>query len=98
MREYIIRTKAGEEFDIPLAKWKDVFRPTTFDSNVIEGWGAVRLKVHDCEISFSPEPPGMQIIFECDDIDESTADLIVSEILSNVERYCGVEGEIVPLQ
>ena len=63
MREYLIRTIDDEEFDIPYPKWGEVLRPKSYPSKVIEGWGALRLDVEGCEVSFSPEPPGTQIVF-----------------------------------
>jgi hypothetical protein len=98
MREYILRDESGEEFDIPMQKWEEILRPKTYPSEVIEGWGALRLKVADCEISFSPEPPGTHVVFECEDISPTVADAIVREILERAESFTGKKGELIPLQ
>jgi len=98
MREYIIRAKTGDEFDIPHPEWNDVYRPRSFSSEVIEGWGALRLSVAGFEVSFSPEPPGTCIYFESDNISADMADQIFNELLASAEQYTGVEGEVIPLQ
>src|SRR5215203_7325022 len=98
MREYLIRTIDDEEFDIPYPKWSEVLRPKSYPSKVIEGWGALRLEVEGCEVSFSPEPPGMQVVFESGDIPAAVADAIVQEILESAESFTGQKGKVVPLQ
>ena len=98
MREYLIRTMDDEEFEIHLSKWAEVLRPKSYPSKVIEGWGALRLEIADCEVSFSPEPPGTHIVFTCDDISPDIADAIVQEILESAESHTGQKGKVVPLQ
>jgi hypothetical protein len=98
MLEYIIRANDGEEFDIHSSKWSEVLRPKSYESEVIEGWGLLRLRILGCEVSFSPEPPGTQIVFECENIERSIADAIVKEIVENSEAFTGQIGVIIPLQ
>jgi len=98
MREYLIRTIDEEEFDIPQAKWGEVLRPKSYPSEVTEGWGALRLKIAGCEVSFSPEPPGTQIVFESGDISAEDADAIVHEIVESAESFTGRRGKVIPLQ
>jgi hypothetical protein len=97
MSEYLIRTIDDEEFDIPFSKWKEVFRPITFDSKVIEGWGMLRLEVSGCEISFSPEPPGTHIIFENENLSSANMNCIVTEILESAEDFTNKKGKIIEL-
>jgi hypothetical protein len=98
MREYLIRTVDDEEFDIPPPKWSEVLRPKSYPSKVIAGWGVLRLWVEGCEVSFSPEPPGTQVVFESGDIPAEVADAIVQEILESAELFTGQKGKVVPLQ
>ncbi len=98
MREYLLRAIDDEEFDIPHPKWGEVLRPKSYPSKVIEGWGALRLEVLGCEVSFSPEPPGTQIVFESGDISPEVADAIVQEILESAESFTGQKGKVIPLQ
>jgi hypothetical protein len=98
VREYLIRTTDDEEFDIPSAKWGEVLRPKSYPSEIVEGRGALRLKIAGCEVSFSPEPPGMQIVFEGGDISREDADAIVREVLQGAESFTGLKGKVVPLQ
>jgi hypothetical protein len=97
MREYLICTTDDEEFDIHLSKFADVLRPKSYPSRVIEGWGALRLEVAGCEVSFSPEPPGTQVSFESGEISPELADAIVQEILESAESFTGQKGKVVPL-
>ena len=98
MREYLIRAQNDEEFDIHLSQWSKVLRPTSYPSKVIEGWGLLRIEVLGCEISFSAEPPGTQIVFESGAISPEVADQIVREILESAEAFTGQPGKIIPLQ
>ena len=98
MRDYLIRLLDDEEFDIPHSQWSLVLRPKTYQSEVIEGWGHLRLQVGGCEVSFSAEPTGMYIAFETGDIVPEVADAIVQEILESAELFTGQRGKIIPLQ
>jgi hypothetical protein len=98
MREYLIRAANDEEFGIHLSKWPQVLRPKSYPSKVIQGWGLLRLEVLGCEISFSAEPPGTQIVFESGEVSPEVADQIVREIVENAEAYTGRKGEIISLQ
>jgi hypothetical protein len=98
MREYLIRTIHDEEFDIPYLKWNEVLRPKSYPSKVIEGWGMLRLDIVGCEVSFSPEPPGTQVVFESGNISAEVADAILQEILESAESFTGQKGKVVPLQ
>ena len=98
MREYLIRDEDDEEFDIHLSNWPEVYRPKSYPSKVIDGWGLLRLEVLGCEISFSPEPPGTQIVFESGEISAEVADQIVREILERAEAFTGRKGKIIALQ
>ena len=98
MLEYIIRAEDGEEFDIHASKWRDVLRPISYESEVIEGWGVLRLRILECEVSFAPEPPGTHIAFECENIERDIADAIVKEIVESAESFTGQKGTIIPLQ
>jgi hypothetical protein len=97
MREYLIRQLDDEEFTIPYQNWKDVLRPSSFPSNTIQQSGVFYLEVEGCKVTFSPEPPGLQISFEDCDISADVADRIVQEILSSVESFTACEGRIIPL-
>ncbi|MDQ3816897.1 MAG: hypothetical protein M3362_04280 [Acidobacteriota bacterium] len=98
MREYIIRQIDDEEFFIPYKQWKDVLRPSSFVSNVVEESGCFYLEVEGCKITFSPEPPGLQVSFEDCSISAEVADQIVSEILASMESFTNKKGKIIPLQ
>ena len=98
MREYLIRQIDDEEFFIPYQSWGDVLRPSSLPSNVVQEPGAFYLEVEGCRVTFSPEPPGLQISFEGCSVSAEVADQIVQEILESVESFTGQRGKIVPLQ
>jgi len=98
LRQYLIRADNDDEFDIPFSKLGDVLRPRSYPSKIIEGWGHLRIEVLGCEVSFSAELPGMQIVFEKGEISSDIADAIVREIVEGAESFTGQKGKIVRLQ
>ena len=97
MREYLIRQLDGEEFFLPYQNWRDVLHPSSFTSNAVQEPGVFYLEVEGCKVTFSPEPPGLQISFEDCDIPAEVADQIVKEILASVESFTNQKGKIIPL-
>lgn len=97
MREYLIRQLDEEEFSPPYENWKDVLHPSSFTSNIVQESGVFYLEVEGCRVTFSPEPPGLQICFEDCDIPAEVADRIVQEILMNIETFTHEKGKIIPL-
>jgi hypothetical protein len=98
MREYLIRQGDDEEFFIPYQSWKDVLRTSSFPSNVVQEPGVFYLEVEGCRVTFSPEPPGLQVSFgECE-VSAEVADRIVQEILEGIESFTNQRGKVMPLQ
>ena len=97
MREYLIRQLNDEEFFLPYQNWKDILRPSSFSTNVVQESGIFYLEVEGCKVTFSPEPPGLQISFENCDISAEVADKIVQEILASVESFTHQKGKIISL-
>src|SRR5438552_18306101 len=97
MLEYIIARTDGDYFDLHFEQLADALHPITFPSKKVEGWGEWRIEVEGCEVSFSGEPPGYQVSFECDDIEPDTARKIVNEILLNVESLTGQKAEVIEI-
>ena len=97
MLEYIIARTDGDYFELHYSQSSDTFRPVTFPSKRVEGWGEWRIEVEGCEVSFSGEPPGYHVVFGCDDIEPDTARKIVDEILLNIERVTGQKGEVIEI-
>ncbi len=98
MREYLIRQIDDEEFFIPHQSWGDVLRPASFPANIVQQPGVFYLEVEGCRVTFSPEPPGLQISFEDCSVAAEVADQIVQEILESVESFTGRRGKIIPIQ
>src|SRR5829696_1594578 len=98
MREYLIRQDDDEGFFIPYQSWKDVLRPSSFPSDVVQEPGLFYLEVEGCRVTFSPEPPGLQVSFGDCGVAAEVADRIVQEILESIESFTNRRGKIVPLQ
>ena len=97
MREYLIRQLNDEEFSLHYQNWRNVLRPSSFPSNIVPENSGFYLEVEGCKVTFSPEPPGLQISFEDCDISAEVADRIVAEILASVESFTNQKGKIIPL-
>ena len=61
MKEYLIRRKDKDFCLFHVSKYSHVLHPSSVESKKIEGWGEYRIKIGECEISFSFEEPGIQI-------------------------------------
>ena len=94
--EFLIRREDGDWFDLQYEQFQAVLRPTSFESETIEGWGDHRICVGTMEISFSCEDPGIQVTFDglCE---ESFAQKVMEDILDNLHRATGQTGYIVNL-
>ena len=96
MTEYLIRRTDGEWFDIPASRAAEAYRPTSFASQRIDGWGDWRIRCEGVEISFSYEDPGIQISID-GDLPKNVADQIADEVRQNIERVTAQRGRVVPL-
>ena len=100
VHEFLIRSTDREDdlaFHLPPEKWGEVLRPASIASEVIPGWGNLRLRVLDSEVSFSDEEVGIQVAFETGSVSHEQAERIVREIATSATRATGVDSEIVPL-
>lgn len=98
MRDYLIRQLNDEEFFIPYQKWAEVLHPSSIAFKIVQNASLFYLEVEGCKVTFSPEPPGLQITFENCEILAGTADRVVAEILQSVERYTKQKGKVIALQ
>ena len=100
LHEFLIRSTDREDdlaFHIGHGEWGNVLRPSSVPSEVIAGWGNLRLRILDSEVSFSDEEVGIQVIFESGSVSHEQAERIVQEIAGSATRTTGIETEIVPL-
>lgn len=95
--EYLIERADGEWFDLPYAAYADVLHPTSFAWQRVAGWGDHRIRILDCDMAFSDEPPGMQVIFEGDTISRMQAQQIMEEIAQNIARATGQTARVVEI-
>lgn len=97
MKEYLIRPVDADFFAIPPDEWRDVLRPTSLASQIIEGGGNLRLKVLGAEIAFYDEMDGIHVCFEKGEISEVAANQIVEEIRQRLVEATKEEARAVPL-
>lgn len=95
--EFLIKRTDGEWFDLHHDQFAAVLRPKSFPSEAVEGWGDHRIKVEGCEIAFSYEDPGIQVIFEGNGLPEDTARKIVDEIAARITQTTGHASAVVEL-
>ena len=96
MLEYMIRTRAGDWFNLHRDDNAEVLRPKSLSSRVVTGWGDHRIKTEGVEVSFSNEDPGIQIAFE-GDLPEAIARQIVEEMRENIETATNQQGYVISL-
>lgn len=96
MIEYLIRPTDDEWFDLYTNHFAVALRPSSLPSHRIEGWGDWRIQSEGCDIAFSLEDPGIQVVFE-GDLSSEIADRIVDEIRRNIELATGQRGRVVRL-
>lgn len=95
--EYLIERADGEWFDLSYAAYGDVLHPTLLPWQRVEGWGDHRIRVLDCDIAFSDEPPGMHVIFEDGTISRTQTQQIIEQIAQNIERATGQTVRVVEI-
>ncbi|HEU4453436.1 MAG TPA: hypothetical protein VFR81_10260 [Longimicrobium sp.] len=81
-------------FYFPEELTAEMLRPISTPSKPIEGWGTHRIEALGCEIAFSDEPMGFQVIFEPCRLSEAEAEALVDEIRRNIERVTGERGRV----
>ncbi len=95
--EFLIKRTDGDWFDLRQQQFDEALRPSSYSSNRIPGWGDHRIVVEGCEVSFSYEDPGIQVVFECPDFPEDKAAIIVREIAQNISSATGQGSAVVAL-
>lgn len=95
--EYLIKRTDGEWFDFHKNRFEEILRPRSFPSITIVGWGNHRIEVAGCEISFSFEDPGIQVIVENINIPAEQIEQLVQEICQNIAEKTGQQGIVISL-
>lgn len=93
---YIIRA-IGQEDDLALhiADWVTAFRPSSIPTEAIRGWGNLRLRILNTDVSLANEEPGIQVDFHSDNISPEQEECIVREMCESAVRYSGVPAEVI---
>ena len=97
--EYLIQTREavdGFPLVIHMNDQARVYQPTGWSCQPIEGWGDFRFRTGDTEISFSAEPPGVQVLIEGPMLREE-ADRLVEVISTQLATHTGYATVVVPL-
>jgi hypothetical protein len=96
--EFLIRRTdpEGEWFDVSATDTPTVLRPTSLVTEIVPGFGHLRLLAHGVEVSFTFEDPGIQVTFY-GPIDAHSARSIVEEVAAQVCLHTGQSARIVEL-
>ena len=96
MREYIILPAGGGgDFHLPAYRYDDVLRPNSVPSAPVDGYGTHSIDVDGCEVYFSDEQEGFQVVFECDNLSNEQARRLVDEIRANIEKATGQKAVVI---
>ena len=94
MDEYLIKQTDGDWLDIEPRNYESTLVPKSLPWQKIDGWGDFRIKVNGCEISFSYEDVGIQIVFENDTFAPEEELQLLNEILLNITEITGQKGKV----
>lgn len=97
MLEFLIRRTDGEWFELPKEGFGDILRPISVPSRQLVRRGVHAIEASGCEISFSFEDPGIQVVFESGEISEEAAAKLVSEIAANIAAATGQKSRVIQL-
>jgi hypothetical protein len=93
--DFLIQRTDGDMFNLPAKLFSEALHPNSVPSKTIAGWGDYRIEVMKCEIAFSYESAGIQVIFGNDNIPEALAEQLVEEICKNITRLTGQRGKVI---
>ncbi len=95
MIEYLIKPTRSEWFNFP--QDSSPYHPLNMPYQKMEGdLGGARIRVEECEISFSYEDPGIQVSFDSE-VTQSLADKIIDEIRKSIEEAVSEPAEVVQI-
>src|SRR5437870_2282440 len=95
--EFLIKRTDGDWFDLNKRQFADVLRPSSFQSCPIAGWGDHRIEIRDCEIAFSFEIAGLQVIFQDNTLTEAEALQVTNEIAESITKAIGQKSKVIQL-
>ncbi|MBD2248648.1 hypothetical protein [Nostoc sp. FACHB-888] len=93
--DFLIKQTDDDWFNLPSKLFPEALHPNSVPSRSISGWGDYRIEVMECEIAFSFESPGIQVIFGNNNIPEALAQQLVEEICQNITTVTGQSGEVI---
>ena len=97
--EFLIRPTQSMFFeDISFSDFPQLMRPNSFLFEVLDNSGDYRIKVQECEITFSDEMVGVQINFEGDYLTLETMRKIVAEIADNLRVESAQQVEVIEIE
>ena len=95
--EYLLKRIDGEWFDVGPKNFERTLVPQSLPWSVTEGQGDFRIAVRNCEIVFSHEDSGIQVVFESDKFSPEEEVSLLSEILANIKKATGQQGKLIEL-
>lgn len=97
MLQFLIRRTDGPWFEIPDERFEEVVRPHSVPSTPILGRDVYRIGVQGCELSFSFEEPGIQVVVESGEMTAELAKRLVDEISASITEATGQKSEVIQL-
>lgn len=95
--EYLLKRTDGKWFDVGPKNFEITLVPSSLPWHKVEGWGDFRITVKGCDISFSYEDPGIQVVFEHDVFTPEEERGLVVEMLENITKATGQKGEVLAM-
>ncbi|WP_349745321.1 hypothetical protein [Roseateles cavernae] len=94
--EYLIQRTDGNWFDLDRKDYERTLVPKSLPWRAVaDGYGDFCIDVSGCEISFSYEDPGIQVVFE-DDVFSAEQELqLLTEMLENLTLVTGQQGKVI---
>jgi hypothetical protein len=92
--EYLIRPVGRAEWvPVPRDRLADVLVPQGCGARVIPGWGDLRVQIDRCEMAFSGEEVGWQVLF--DGVAGPDTDSLVAQVADQLAVFAGEPMEWV---
>ncbi|HEV2296236.1 MAG TPA: hypothetical protein VGR35_20495 [Tepidisphaeraceae bacterium] len=96
--EFIIRGGPDNDFDLHTGQWREALRPVEAAVRHSPGFAQdnIDIEVDGVKISFSPEPPGWQVVVY-DPPDAEWASRVAESICRNMSQVSGHDGTVVSI-
>jgi len=95
--EFLIQRTDEEWFSIPDDRFEEIVRPHSTASRPVLNRDVYTIEAAGCELSFSFEEAGIQVVFESGAITEEAAGKLVLEIANNITMVTSQKSAVVQI-